>query len=270
MKGKIVVQQNRYAAIIVEIFFSKYKPGMKEVDFKRTDMVKFAQKLQIDYPKNLGDLVYSFRYRALLPQRIRETAPKGQSWIIRPAGKARYRFALVSDVSLEPNPNMAETKVPNATPGIVAKYAFNDEQALLAKLRYNRLIDIFTGVTCYSLQSHLRTTVPNMGQVETDEIYVGVDKKGVQYVFPVQAKGGTDKLSIVQIEQDFGVCEHKFPELICRPIGAQFAKDGVIVLFEFEQGTQGVHIVGEKHYRLVAPEDVTEEDLKSYRSRLSE
>lgn len=65
---------------------------------------------------------------------------------------------------------LAETKIPDSTPGIIAKYALNDEQALLAKVRYNRLIDIFTGVACYSLQSHLRTTVPKIGQVETDEI----------------------------------------------------------------------------------------------------
>lgn len=93
---------------------------------------------------------------------------------------------------------MVTIKVPDATPGIIAKYALNDEQALLAKVRYNRLLDIFTGVTCYSLQNHLRTTVPNMGQIETDELYVGVDKRGVHYVLPVQAKGGKDKLGIVQ------------------------------------------------------------------------
>ena len=80
---------------------------------------------------------------------------------------------------------MLATKIPDATPSIVEKYALDDEQALLTKLRYNRLIDIFTGVTCYSLQNHLRTTVPGIGQVETDEIYVGVDKLGRQFVFPV-------------------------------------------------------------------------------------
>ena len=169
-----------------------------------------------------------------------------------------------------PNKNLAETKVPDATPGIVSKYAFNDEQALLAKLRYNRLIDIFTGVTCYSLQSHLRTTVPGMGQVETDEIYVGVDKRGIQYVFPIQAKGGSDKLNVVQIEQDFGVCEQKFPGLICRPIAAQFMQDGVIALFEFEQTDDGVKIAAEKHYRLVPPEEVTDDDLRNYRKRSSD
>ena len=174
------------------------------------------------------------------------------------------------DIPLVPNPNLAETKVPDATPGIVTKYAFDDEQGLLARLRYNRLVDVFTGVTCYSLQNHLRTTVPEMGQVETDEIYVGLDKKGAHYIFPIQAKGGTDRLNVVQIEQDFAVCANKFPSLICRPIGAQFIQDGVIVLFEFEQTDAGVRVSSEKHYKLVAPDEVNVADLENYRRRKSE
>ena len=31
--------------------------------------------------------------------------------------------------------------------------------------------------------------------VETDEIYVGLDKRGSHYVVPVQAKGGNDRLN---------------------------------------------------------------------------
>jgi hypothetical protein len=160
-----------------------------------------------------------------------------------------------------------ETKIPDATPRIIAKYALSDEQALLAKLRYNRLIDIFTGVTCDSLQSHLRTTVPKMGQVETDESYSGLDKRGAHYVFPIQAKGGKDKVGLVQIEQDFAICAEKFPLFICRPIAAQFMTDEVIALFEFEQTEKGIAIPSEKHYRLVPPDGMTPGDLEIYRKR---
>jgi hypothetical protein len=170
---------------------------------------------------------------------------------------------------LVPNENLAITKIPDATPGVIAKYALTDEQALLAKLRYNRLVDIFSGVTCYSLQNHLRTTVPHMGQVETDELYVGVDKKGSHYVFPVQGKGGRDKLNIVQIEQDLALCVHKFASLICRPLAAQFMQDDVIAMFEFEEREKGLGISSEKHYKLVPPEEVTEADLETYRNRSS-
>lgn len=265
-----MTEQNRYSAIIERIFRAKFKPGMREVNFERDDIVRVAEQLKIKLPKNLGDLVYSFRYRTPLPETIRSKAGEGQIWIIRPAGKAKYRFALVPDRPLAPNQIMATTKVPDSTPGVIAKYALSDEQSLLAKVRYNRLVDIFTGVACNSLQNHLRTTVPSMGQVETDEIYIGVDKKGVHYVFPVQAKGGKDKLSVVQIEQDLALCAEKFPSLICRPLGAQFMSGDVIALFEFESTDQGVAVTCEKHYKLVPPEEVTEADLLAYRQRTSD
>jgi len=135
-------------------------------------------------------------------------------------------------------------------------YALNDEQALLAKLRYNRLIDIFTRVTCYSLQSHLRTSVAGVGQVETDELYVGLDRRGAHYVFPVQAKGGKDKLSIVQIQQDVAVCAKKFPSL----------KDAAIALFEFVEDEGSLRIATESHYRLVPPDQIGPEELARYRA----
>lgn len=258
---------NRYSALIEDIFNQKYHEGDEEVAFERSDLVHTAEKLGIKLPKNLGDIVYSFRYRANLPASICQRAPEGLEWVIRPTGQAKYKFSLSSMPRIIPNTLLAETKIPDATPGIIEKYALNDEQGLLAKLRYNRLVDIFTGVTCYSLQNHLRTTVPDMGQVETDEIYVGIDQRGAQYVFPVQAKGGTDQLGIVQIEQDFALCAAKFPLLICRPLAAQFIEDNLMALFSFELGENGVVISDEKHYRLVAPEQMTDEDLSNYRNR---
>ena len=261
----VMNQKNVYTMIIEKIFHSKFKRGMRAVDFEREEIVQACNQLKVEGPKNLGDLVYSFRYRAALPESIQKLAAEGETWIIRPAGRAKYRFVLTRSKPIVPNENLATTKVPDATPGVVAKYALSDEQALLARVRYNRLLDIFTGVACYSLQNHLRTTAPNMGQVETDEIYIGVDKKGAHYVFPVQAKGGNDRLSIVQIEQDLAVCADKFPSLICRSIAAQFMAEGVIALFEFQEGEHGPAICAERHYKLVPPDEVTEGDLEKYR-----
>jgi hypothetical protein len=256
-----------YASIIEKIFESKFKSGMTEVDFEREDIVRFGKRLRIDLPKNLGDLIYSFRYRATFPASIRTKAPKGKAWVIRSRGPSKYRFALIADKPIFPNEQMTATKVPDSTPGVIAKYALSDEQALLAKLRYNRLVDIFLGVACYSLQNHLRTTAPNIGQVETDELYIGVDRRGSHYVVPIQAKGGNDRLSVIQIEQDVAVCASKFPALICRPVAAQFMKEDVIALFEFEQSEDGLGVSMEKHYKLVPPEEVTESDLDLYRNR---
>jgi hypothetical protein len=107
--------------------------------------------------------------------------------------------------------------------------------------------------------------VAGLGGVETDELYVGVDRHGVHYVLPVQAKGGRDKLGVVQIEQDIALCAEKFPSLVCRPIAAQFMRDDVIALFEFELSDEQVTVRDEKHYRLVAPDELTPEELAQYR-----
>ena len=257
-----------YVSIIEQIFLSRFKKGMAEVSFEREDIVRAAKKLKVPTPKNLGDLIYSFRYRATLPKSITSKASKGNAWIIRPAGHGKYRFVLVPDRPLVPNPDLVLTKIPDSTPGMISKYALSDEQALLARVRYNRLLDIFTGVACYSLQNHLRTTVPGIGQVETDEIYVGVDKGGIHYAFPVQAKGGSDRFSVVHIEQNLALCKHKFPSLVCRPIGTQFMTADIIVLFEFEEDDDSVRIAAERHYKLVPSSEVSAGDLKRYKQRL--
>src|SRR5207245_1971832 len=192
--------------LIKRIFLAHYSRGITQVTFDREEIPKMANRLGIEIPKNLGDLIYSFRYRVQLPSSITNKAPKGKEWIIRPVGRSKYQFVLVTKWAITPNRTLSRLKVTDATPGMIVKYALSDEQALLAKLRYNRLIDIFTGVRCYSLQSHLRTSVSGIGQVESDELYIGVDRRGAHYVLPVQAKGGKDRLSIVQIEQDFGLC----------------------------------------------------------------
>jgi len=185
--------------------------------------------------------------------------------MLRKAGESRYRFVLGKQGRSRPIRTRSIINVPDATLGLIAKNALSDEQALLAKLRYNRLIDVFTGVTCYSLQSHLRTSVPSLGQVETDEVYIGVDRQGAHYVVPVQAKGGKDRMSVVQIEQDIAICAAKFKDAICRPVGAQFIEANLIALFEFEPTSEGVRVRTERHYELVAPDELSDEELRRYR-----
>jgi hypothetical protein len=262
-------KSNRYTQIIEAIFKKNYQPGANEVVFDRSEFEHIARTLGINLPKNLGDIIYSFRYRVTLPESIRSKETDGKHWIIRPKGRAKYAFVLVSEHSINPNPLLAAIKIPESTPGIVAKYALGDEQALLARLRYNRLIDINTGVACYSIQNHLRTFLPGIGQVETDELYVGIDKDGAHYVFPIQAKGGKDKLSLVQIEQDFALCANKFPNLKRVAIGAYFNREkNLIALFQFNETPEGVKLRSEHHYQLVPPAEVTPDLLKLYKESL--
>jgi len=266
-KGNTVkTTKSRYDKLIERVFFNHYSPDASEVSFDREEFEPVAKELGIKLPKNLGDIVYSYRYRTPLPESISRLLEKGEEWIIRSVGRGQYRFAKSPIHRISPNPRLAKIKVLDATPEIIRRYSLNDEQALLAILQYNRLIDIFLGITCYPLQSHLRTTVAQMGQVETDGLYVGISKPGTQYIVPVQAKGKSDEVGIVQIEQDFAICDSKFPDLECRPVAAKLMGDDLIALFEFVRSESEISIKEEKHYRLVPNEDLSSSEIRNYRS----
>ena len=67
------------------------------------------------------------------------------------------------------------------------------------------------------------------------------------------------------MRQDLALCASKFPDLVCRPTGAQFRSSDVIVLFEFRETDQGIRVASEKHYRLVAPSEFDVDDIDAYR-----
>lgn len=256
----------QYTTIISEIFDNHYTKDVREFTFVREEIRIAGEKTGVGVPKNLGDVIYSYRHRKVLPKSITITQPAGYHWLILGAGDAVYRFRLSKLAYLIPTQGLLVRKIPDATPEIITKYALTDEQALLAKIRYNRLIDIFLGITAYSLQNHLRTKIENYGQIEIDELYVGIDARGAQFVAPVQAKGGKDKLGVIQTIQDITYCRSNEKYLQCeiRAVSAQFMDDDVIAMFELAFDGDDVSIVREMHYMLTDFRDISSQELQHY------
>jgi hypothetical protein len=258
---------SRYVRIVEAVFQRYWKKGKTEFAFERDELQQVCAELKIEIPKNLGDVIYTFRYRKALPKSILATQPADRGWLILGDGDARYRFRLNKLTHIRPTNGLLVRKIPDATPEIIVGYALTDEQALLAKVRYNRLIDVFLGITAYSLQNHLRTKIPNYGQIEIDELYVGIDSRGAQYIVPVQAKGGTDVLGAIQTIQDITFCqtEKKYRDCIARAVSAQFLADDTIALFETTFDGDEVSIMRERHYKLTESDAIGAADLKVYR-----
>lgn len=255
-----------YDLIIEHVFFEHYKVGTTEFVFTRREIIAAKDLHAPDLDLNPGDVPYAYRYRRALPQRITATQPKGLEWIIEGAGRARYRFKLAKATRIVPNAALVSIAIPDATPEIIRAYALDDEQALLAVVRYNRLIDIFLGLTTFSLQNHLRTAVKGIGQIEIDELYIGLDKHGCHYAIPVQAKVGKDKIGVVQTGQDIAFAKEKFPGMRCKPIAAKFMADKVIALFELTIADGDIKVVEERHYKLVPADQLDQGAIMAYRA----
>lgn len=255
----------KYELILTWIFNKYYDGVARKISFTRDDLVTASHELKIPRIKNLGDIPYSFRFRKELPDSIKKKAPSQLEWIILGSGIGKYEFRLASLGRLEPSTNRVRIKIPDATPEIVRHYApGTDEQALLTRVRYNRLVDIFTGLTCYSIQNHLRTTVKGIGQVEVDEIYVGLNRRGSHFVIPCQAKSKRDRFGLAQVIQDQELCSIRFPYAICKPVAIQFVSSDTVAMLELavveEDDVLHLRIVEEKHYDLVPSPEISEEE----------
>ena len=60
---------NRHGALLLRIFTAHYRPGATKFEFARTELETAAGELNVALPKNLGDLIYSFRRRSSRPPR---------------------------------------------------------------------------------------------------------------------------------------------------------------------------------------------------------
>lgn len=263
----MAAQSNRegYRKIIAKIFSDHYTTSLTEFVFLRPEIIAAKELLAPNLELNPGDIPYSFRYRQPLPETILATQPIGMEWIIEGAGRSKYRFKLVKFNRILPRPDILTIGIPDSTPEIIRAYALDDEQALLAIVRYNRLIDIFLGLTTFSLQNHLRTTVKGTGQIEIDELYIGIDKHGCHYVIPVQAKGGSDQISVVQAKQDIDWVLQKFSGVRCRAISVQFMGDDRVAMFELTVIDDTVLVVDEKHYKLLPAKALDHKATLAYR-----
>ena len=259
----------KYEQIIAHIFHEHFDNAASGFEFPRSAIQEAANELNLGRVSNVGDAIYTFRSRKPLPDSIRATATGDREWVIRTVATGTYRFDLLENATFPINPRLAETLIPDSTPALIQLYSQSDEQALLAIIRYNRLVDIFVRLSCFSVQSHLRTNLTGSGQVEIDELYVGIDRRGAHYVIPIEVKSRADTIGYVQVDNMFELSAQRFPHLIPRVLGAQFVDDDLIALFEFERRRDSVEIdiVSEQHYRLVPSEDLPDDLIVQYGNR---
>lgn len=239
-----------YDRLIVEIFHRRHGASRDEFEFTREEMAEILQEWG-ERIKNLGDVPYSYRSGCRsLPDEISSTG----HWAIEGRGKGRYAFRRLSRSPYVTIPTELQIiNLLDATPDIILKYSSTDEQGLLAKVRYNRLVDTFLGLTAYHLQGHVRAYIEDVGQVEIDDLYLGVDMDGNQYVIPVEAKTPAETLGVIQVIALNAFGRENYPNLALRSVAVKAWDDNTIFFIEFNDAidAEDIEVVTYKRYRLV-------------------
>lgn len=246
------MNETLYDRLITEVFRRHWTAGQSE--FERDEMAGILREWG-EHVRNLGDVIYSYRggRRSLPP----EIASSG-NWVIEGRGQGRYAFRRLRRSPYVTMPeDLQAIDILDATPEIILRYGGSDEQGLLTRVRYNRLIDTFLGVTAYHMQGHIRTSLEHSGQIEIDDLYLGVDKDGSQYVIPVEAKTASEPLGVIQVTWLNAFGARRFPSLTLRAVAVKASPDGSLFFSEFNNATDSelVKVVGFRRYRLIREND---------------
>jgi hypothetical protein len=272
-------KKSLYAEVITAVFERHFRPGLSRFDFARADLLKVMADMGLDLTgdektiaRNIGDIIYSFRFRKSFPEAIDRRAPAGKMWIILGRGDAKYEFRLITIPKLAMDESLQKSKLHDATPEIVRRFKLSDEQAVLARIRYNRLVDLFCRCVAYSLQNHLRTKVEGVGQIEVDELYVAANRQGEHFIIPLQAKSEGDRVGVSQLIQDLEYCRLQHPDFKPRAVAAQMVKRQcggvmaeVIVMFEFSctitEEDVSITKLNERHFVLLQSSSISKTDF---------
>lgn len=231
-----------YVPVILKLFKDRWRPGASTVVFSLDDVRTAVEAVRAisSNPdrissRNPADVVYRMRSRTVLPKEILD---KGFH-VLRAVGRGRYQFEKATSGIIETPvsdliPAIDHTPMPvrRLLPETMAEM---DEQALLSVVGYCRLLDHFTGMKIYRLRSHVRKSVPGVGQAELDAIDVGIAAADddVPVVFPIEAKAVADELNRVQIFNMIQYAEHYFPGLKVRPLALKVDYQSAIHFMEF-------------------------------------
>ena len=159
-------KENQYDKLLASIFKKKWKSSLMEVPFTKDEVIDAATELGLRI-KNLADVIYTYRSRRPMPAEILGTG----NWVIAARGSGLYAFVSITGETTVAIPSSLKVyPIPYAVPEIVAQNLARDEQGMLTIVRYNRILDVFSGLACFHLQSHIRTHIPKHGQVEIDDL----------------------------------------------------------------------------------------------------
>ena len=241
-----------YDQVLVAVFLKHYRKGSTRLAFSKDELAEACRERGITV-RNIPDIIYSYRSRKSLRAEITSSG----HWAIEPAGRGEYAFRLLRNTPHFEIPfsDYAPVDIYNAIPEVVEGLLRRDEQSLLTRILYNRLVDIFTSLTCFHIQNHYRSFVTGMGEVEIDALYVGVDKTGVLVVVPIEAKsqGDTEMLGRVQMSQMAKLVRQDFSALGRRVLAVKAMPDGTIAMVEFDDQEEpdDLGIVSVGRFRLI-------------------
>lgn len=250
-----------YGPVLLSIFRRKFKRGMTKIVFTLEEVREELVRLGLQ-ARNAADVIYRMKSRTVLPAQIQKHGFR----ILEVTSRGVYALTVGESTLIDYVAPVegAIVQVMDRTPPAVQRlfgedFGSMDEQGFLSVLRYNDLISHFLGAPSYHVKSHVRRSVPGVGQAEVDDVHVALISPGADTgpltIVPIEAKAKDDPVNRAQIAMQVRYALHAFPGLAIRPLTVKLFEDGTVLFMEFNASSDAnaLKVLRHAHYKIVRP-----------------
>jgi hypothetical protein len=246
-----------YSPVLLAIFRRKFTSGAQRIVFTLEELRDELRAMGLE-ARNAADVIYRMKSRTILPEEIRKLGYH----ILEITSRGTYAFVIGESTLIEYPPQVDITEVHDLTPKAVRSllhpdFGSIDEQGLLSICRYNDLLSRFLEATTFHVKSHVRKSVPGVGQAEIDDLHVeihgSVHEPRELTIVPIEAKAKDDPVNRVQVVIQTKFARHAFPDHPCRPVTVKLFEDGRILFMEFNvtDEANALAVVRHRYFRVI-------------------
>ena len=246
-----------YGPVLLAIFRRKFTSGVRRIEFTLEEIRAELRTLGLQ-ARNAADVIYRMKSRTILPEEIRAAG----FHILEISSRGTYALVTGTSTLIEYPPEVDITDVQDRTPRAVRMllhpdFGSIDEQGLLSICRYNELLSRFLDATTFHVKSHIRKSVPGVGQAEVDDLHVEVHGSAHEplglTIVPIEAKAKDEPVNRVQVITQIKFAQYVFPTHQVRPVTVKLFDDGRILFMEFNvtNDPNELGVVRHRYFRVI-------------------
>lgn len=210
---------------------NSFVDSLTPISFERTDILDVCKNEFGEAPKNLGDIVYSLRYRLDYLSNYDYLLEKDYTWTLLSTGIGQYELAPLKKLRL---PNLESENVlyvDDQTPAHIHKLRPLNDQSLLMKVIQNGILNEFLQDDLMFLQAHHKVNLNNWGQAEIDGILASNNSS---HLYLIEVKGYTEVIGWPQMIQLKMYAQQNHPDVLFTPVFIQSHRDWSFSVVQFD------------------------------------
>lgn len=240
-----MAENNKAKSFIKHLIEKNFTASQDSIPFSRDDVSLYCLKKFKKIPKNVGDIIYSLRYRMDYLSTFDHLLDPDYTWTLLSLSTGQYELKPMPKLKLPDLTSVPVISKIDKTPEHIHNLRPLNDQSLLMKIYQNKVLSEFLEDDLILLQAHHKVNLKDWGQAEIDGI---VASETSPRLYLVEVKGYTEVIGWPQIIQLKMYAEQNHPGLPFTPIFVQSHRDWSFSIVQFDFNSEFPQVTKSERY----------------------